>query len=1304
MTRRDELVDTRSDWENARQGRLFKRSRDRSRVWVGLACLIVSCALIPGGPARAQSVFQGTISGTVTDQSGAVVKGATVQITNEDTQFVTQAVTNDTGAYTANFLTPGNYDVKVQAASFGAAEQTDAVLIAGAIKEVDFHLKPSSDTQSVTVTANGELLETGTATINATIDSHIIENTPNTGDVVFYLSTRLPGVYGNFVQGSEKQNWVLASNGQIGAGNGVSNRGLVNYDGILDLTYQGNPGGAGGSGFSPPPYVTQELSVKTAEFDAQYGHTDGLVYDLVLKSGSPQFHGNAMITEENTAFDANAWQRNNIGLPRPTTNYTEEAFEVSGPAHLPEIHWGVPKTYFMFGFQHVRFNLPQQTSNVLVFSVPTLKERQGDFSELSQPIYDPTTTVPQGASVNYAPWCAGSCIAGERETFTQEYSEGPANTALCGGDVNCIPRSRWNTAGATLAGALPPQGYTQSIYPLPNQAGTNNVPYVGNYQAAHYAFVTYYHGFVTRVDHEFNDNNKMHVSYSRSILNQISNDDQGFPDDELGSTWVQTARNENITVLDFTHVLNPTTVLDLHTGFYYHPVLVNRKGENYNPTNLGITGSLPASLQNFPGTTSLYSVGGSYQGLQSGTGQIDHNYFWDNTAMLSKSLARHTLKAGGEFLLMRDDTINTTSTIGTFSASNAFTDNACTSCAGANTSAGDGLASLMLGYATAGGATISPMPAYGWHYYAAFVQDDWRMTNRFTLNAGLRYDYESPITERHNWMNAGFSTTAVQPFCQPNAQGTAISICTPPAATTPGSPGYFGGLTFVGNGVKMPFRRELLNRFQPRIGGAYRVTSKDVLRAGFGITIGPGAQVQGNLGFSASTPFNASTNGNYTPPTCTAAQGGDAYGFCTLTNPYPNGIVSPTGSLLGLSTGLGGNISIYDQNYDFPHTAIYVADWQHQFPGELLVDVSYHGANTSGLGISKNINALPACFYSTVNPTTLQWTPGGCNGSGINSVLTSSVANPMAGSLPASSGLNAAKLPLQDLYLPYPEFGSVTVTYTKLNGKRLGVVNYNGLYAEVTKRLTHGLDFHASFTFAKVMDQLSFTNQTDLTPAHYLDQQPSRLFEFDAVYQFPKLYGGNALLRGVTNGWTLAASENWDQATGMGPPSGYLWTGASVKAAHQSQSHWFNTCYVPLLSQATVSSTGVVTPPVWGTPQGPGPAPAGDKNPPACNSGEAPAWVQEPAFTLGQQNSGTIMGNVIRFPEGVYFNASLGKTFMLHEGWSLELRSDFQNLPNNVVLIGSFNATPTSPLYGQDTGPTQNNDPRYFRLKAILSF
>jgi hypothetical protein len=851
-----------------------------------------------------------------------------------------------------------------------------------------------------------------------------------------------------------------------------------------------------------------------------------------------------------------------------------------------------------------------------------------------------------------------------------------------------------------LAGALTPTGFSQGIFPLPNQvSGTPSTPYNGNYQAAHYAYVMYYQTFVARVDHEFNVNNKMHVSYSRSWFNQISNDDLGFPDAELGSTWVQTLNNNNATVLDFTRILSTTSVLDLHSGFQYHPVLVNREGQNYNPTGLGMV-TLPPQLQNFPGLNGPSGVGGGYQGLQSGTGQIDHFYFWDNTAMVSKSFARQNFKAGGEYLLYRDDTDNT-DTVGTFSSSSAFTQNDVASGANAANGYGDGIASLILGYASGGGATINPYPAYAWNYYAAFLQDDWRVSGKLTLNLGVRYDYESPVTERHNWMNASFNPTATQPFCQPNALGTAIASCQAPPTTAPGSPGYFGGLTFLGNGVKIPLQKERLDRFQPRIGGTYRLTKNDVLRGGFGISISPSPQAQQNQGFSSSTPFVSSINSNFTPPTCTAAQGGDAYGFCTLANPYPNGVVQPTGSLLGLSTNLGQSVSIWDQNYAYPHTSMYEMGLQHQFPSQVMVDVSYHGADTSGLGtggaasggsVTKNINALPRCYYATVTPNG-SWSPGGCPGSGITSILNANVANPMAGYMPPSSSLNAAQTAQQNLYLPYPEFGAINVTYTKLNGKRVGTINYNAMYVEVTKRMTHGLEFHTSFTYAKVMDQVNFNNNQDALPARYLDQQPSRMLEFDTVYHLPGLHTGNLLAQGILNGWVWSTSENWDQATGLGPPGSAIWTGADVRAKHQTPSHWFNTCYYPLISQATTTKA-----PVWGPAQGPGPVGT------PCAAGEAPAYYQQPNFTLNTSNSGEVMGNKIRYPEGVYFNTAIAKTFPIHDRISLQFRADIQNVLNIAVLNGSIQEGLTSSTYGQNTGLTENNDPRFIRLKAILSF
>ena len=1280
-------------------------SRGNRKTWVGFGLAFVLAALFAVTTMHAQ-VNQGTISGTVTDQTGAVVVGAQVQVIDETTHFVSNATTNATGLYSVVFLTPDTYDVKVVAKGFTPAEQTGAVLIAGGVKAVDFKLSVGSDTQSVTVTSNGEMLETQTASITTTLDSTLIESTPNLSDNPFYLGARTPGIYGNFTQGSEMTNDTPTSNGAIAAANGLSGRAFAAIDGILDLANAGAPGN-GNPAITPPPYTTQELSVKTSEYDAQYGHSNGGVYDDILKSGGQQYHGDAYIVWGNERFDANTWQRNNCGntitgcagtatpngLPRAAVDWVQPGFEVSGPLRIPKLYHGRDKTYFMVGFQH-QFNLQAPTATTaIIFNVPTVKERLGDFSELVAAggvIYDPTTTVPQGASSTYAPWCSGSCTPGERESFTQEYNEGPTNSGLCGGDVNCIPKSRWNSTGAILAGAAPLGGFSQGIYPVPNvNTSTSSTPYVGNYLPANYDTVQYFHSIVARVDHEFDENNKTNVTFLRNVLNNVANDNAGFPDNEIGSAWVPTVSSWTGGIIDFTRVISSTAMLDAKTGGMYHPNHVYRSGMPYfNLGNLNMSASLPASLQNFPGTSPSGVASQAYTGLGAGTGANDFASYWDSTVIFNKTLARMNIKMGGEFLKERDDGQFSTSTPGTFSSSTAFTQNDINSSPSKTNGYGDGIASLLLGYASGATATINPQPALGWEYYAVFLQDDWRVTNNLTLNLGLRYDYDSVVTERHNQMNAGFAFGTPNPMNQGTLTPPAPTTVTVGSVTSSAPQGYYGGLTFVGPGNRFPFSRELKDRLQPRFGAAYRLSSRDVLRGGFSIMFTDNPLEQSTIGFSATTTFNPSNNANYTPSTCTAAQGGDAYGFCTLTNPYPNGVVLPTGSSLGLSTGVGGAISTNDQHRVYPMVKSYSIGLEHQFPGQVMVNLYYSGSYSSGIGVGKNYNALPACYYAG----------GSCAGAGITSILNGSVPNPMAGYLPKSSSLNNATVTQQLLDVPYPEFGSITVTNSILaNNHRIGVLNYNAGMATLTKRMNHGLEFNVAITWAKIMDQLSYTNQIDAFPAKYEDQQPSRFLVYNIVYNIPTVPVDNAIVRHVTEGWRFTASENWQQATGMGPPSGAFSTGVSPKAIHQTQQHWFNNCYIPVVSQATAT-----TPVVYGSPTSTSPATGAVV--PGCQNGEQPAWIQQPSFTLNQLNSSTVMGNIIRFPEGVYVNAGFGRTFPLHERLSLMLRADCQNVVNNVVHIGSFGSSLGGANFGTDTAIGQNNDPRFFRFRAILSF
>ncbi len=226
-------------------------------------------------------------------------------------------------------------------------------------------------------------------------------------------------------------------------------------------------------------------------------------------------------------------------------------------------------------------------------------------------------------------------------------------------------------------------------------------------------------------------------------------------------------------------------------------------------------------------------------------------------------------------------------------------------------------------------------------------------------------------------------------------------------------------------------------------------------------------------------------------------------------------------------------------------------------------------------------------------------------------------------------------------------------------------------------------------------EQLSFTNPQDLTPAHYLDQQPSGLFELDGFYHFPLTASRERL---------HARGDQRLCARGVGELGPGDERGSHQRIRVDGRKREGDTPVAIALVQHLLHSAQNAGNSELGrngdasnvvSRSGPGPAGSGA----SCNAGENPAWVQLPAFTLGQQNSGTIMGNVIRFPEGVYLNASIGKMFPIHDRVSLELRADFQNVINNVVLIGSFSSTPTATTYGSDVGPTQNNDPRYFRVR-----
>jgi hypothetical protein len=393
-----------------------------------------------------------------------------------------------------------------------------------------------------------------------------------------------------------------------------------------------------------------------------------------------------------------------------------------------------------------------------------------------------------------------------------------------------------------------------------------------------------------------------------------------------------------------------------------------------------------------------------------------------------------------------------------------------------------------------------------------------------------------------------------------------------------------------------------------------------------------------NQGFSATTSYVASTNNNFTPAN-------------SQSNPYPSGVVQPTGSSLGVNTFLGQNISFVDPRKAMPELYQYTGSVETQLPGQMTLEVGYHGNVARALGVSKNINAVPAA----------------------NLTLTTLVPNPMAGHLPTNSGLNSTMIAQKLLTVPYPEFGSITESTTYGGGSsRLGSMSYNSLQATLSKRISHGLEFRAAFTLAKVIYATSYLNDQDpfSKPYRQEDSQPNRFLALSTLYAIPELRV-NRIVGSVVNGWKVNTTLVWQNGAMAPNPGGAFSTGITPTTNHQSSSHYFNTCYI-------------------GT----------DGAQHNCQFGEPPAWIQQPGNTLNQ-----LAGNMrnVRIPQIPLFNASIFKGVPVYEGVKGEIRADFYNAFNNVVFGTNPNTSLTSSSFGVIT-TAQSNDPRIIELAFKISF
>lgn len=1067
---------------------------------------------------RAQEV-RGKISGRVLDPNKAAVPGASVKVTDVARGTMVSLTTNDDGLFQANYLLSGTYRVVVEITGFKKYIQDGVLVQISESRDLIIGLEVGGAQETVTVTSEAANLNTADANLGQTVDQKRVEELPllhgdpytliglSTG-VTYTGSTRLDRpfepthIIGYAIDGTRGNRSDLLIDGAPSTATANANEVIATY--------------------VPPSDIVQEFKVQTATFDAQFGNTEGGVTSISIKSGTNKVHGTAYLWTEPGGMAANDYFGNARGQRRPLTFSNRPGFSIHGPVVFPKIYNGKDKTFFLFGYEGIRDARPRHdiaASNPNTF-VPTQALKDGNFSGLGVTIFDPLTGIVGTGTGAGGNGCAVGAVCNR--------------TAFAGG---IIPPGRINPVSRAIL----------QQFGSPKQPGL-----LGNINDSTLVEKTKpYDTFTFRIDQNINENNRMFVRGSWYDRFSVYNDYTGTP--YSGVNFIFRSRQA---VIDDVHTFNSSTILNVRYG--YNRFIRHQDQEldarGFDLTSLGFPASFanltPEDTRRFPRfdfpANTILGNGMSNEFRPVGSHSV--------SAILNKSLDKHSLKFGGELRIYREDTLfNSNDQTGQFVFDNTYTRPG--SAASTDTNGLQAFASFLLGYPT----TLSIVRRADFSEYSKtygfFVQDDFRVSNRLMLNLGVRWEVETPLVERQNKSVSGFDASYVQPI--EGAVQTRYAALNDPAlkALLP-QIGVTGGLLFAGKDTGSGLYKTPKTTFLPRIGVAYQLNDKTVLRGGFGLFAGFLGERRGDViqpGYTRTTTAILTTNPNGAPLPF------------TLSTPFANTtIAEPVGNSQGRQTSLGQAISFFNQNPKVSKQARWQVGFQREMRGGWVFEAEYVGNYGYNIEIVRNINALPNKYLNTDNLRTAAMTTN-------NTFLTTGVTNPFAGLLPGT-GFNNATIARSQLLRPFPVFGDILTTNN--DGKSW----YHSGQFGLQKRFSKGYTVQASYTWSKWLQATEYLNAADPTPVKLISDQdsPHRLAA-SAMYEFPfgkgkRFASGsgwlvNALLGGWQVGGTVQLQSGFPVPFGAYNPTTAVTSGdlfynggdPSIPSSQRNTSTWFNT-------------------------------------------------------------------------------------------------------------------------------------------------
>ena len=1249
-----------------------------------LVTLIVTLLAAPN--VLGQGSFEAQVRGTVTDQSGAVVANATVTITNVATNIAQTAHTDDHGQYFFTGLRPATYKVRAQVTGFRVSEKENVVLEVDQQTSVDFVLHPSSINETMEVTTVAPLLDTESATLGSEISGQYVKELPLMNRSFFgltFLAAGVTEVSGAGTSDNYPSGTNFTSNGQRNA------TAEIRLDGSLLSAPEQGEGGNSNVYYEPLVEGMQEMKVQNNSFSAEFGNNGGTVVNMAMKSGTNGFHGSGWYFMQRPQWQARDFFNPKYSFgnfnPKPDSRRDQGGFSLGGPIKKD-------RTFFFVDFEKVR----SSGSSSGVATVPTLAERQGDFSGLTNVIYDPfQPLVPCQAPVT------GMC-----------------RPQVQGGGV--IPTTEQDKIGMAVL----------NLYPQPSNGNEfNNYNWTVTSNAPDYQFDI-------KIDHQLNDKHHLSGRYSRGWYNFATplTLGDGFDNDGIKS-GVTVAQNGS---LEYTWTVNPRIIWTSHVGIDR----VHELSVPSIPTISSFNASLPS------GTTGLPAVFEQANGIDKmPTFQMQGNLPWSNlydqccintsfahtlvsySSQLVISKGSHLIKIGGEQRIFYNNfwqpnyptglltfTDNVTSPQPNSNTTEVYVDPADPSQGTTTITTGNPFASLALGYGDNVNGTsqlvVTPSVANRSLETGFYVQDDWKVNSKLTVNLGLRYQWSSPYTSRGNQIE--FSNFGADTGVKLDTSSAQAALSDPTLVSTPvpfpSSIELLGTTEFpTSNRRTVPTYRKDVG---PRLGFSYQLDSNTVVRGGAGVYFGmsPATNFQYPGSAFRKTANLFFTNDNFV---C-----GDGNPSCpdtaSLANPFPGGYTGPQGTQYGKFANWG-----YQNPNDLGTTAARDANiymWnlgiQRLLPSQIVVGVDYSANRSTHLpwAGTNNRDFIPspllAQITAAVAPTDATCTADGC----VSNFLQTPVGNPFfsmfnPGCSPSAttpcfnepnSNYGQSTLPLGNLLTSYPQFAG------DFEGLMIEEASswYNAVQVRFQKRTTHHISFEGSYTISKSRDDSSagrnnwvaslgagIPQQLDRLSAERAiggNDTPQRLamaVDVDLPIGRNQWIGGNMnrVVDGVIGGWSIATmiTEQSGQPMAIGMSSPRLANGTQRPDVICSQLKTGVSNHAAALSWENDSPLAVLNANCFADP--------GDQVP-----GNAPRYFSN-----------------LRV-DGVHnMDLNLYKSFVPKEGMRLEIRAEIFNLlnharfapPNTAVGDGLFGTVTSDSVQG-----TVLETPRFFQFGARFEF